>query len=154
MEFKKINYEIFKIKCDIKYHETFFCSGTKLNAKNELIVEQALKKTELNFYKVYNIIITKVITNSIFKNIKLIVNGVTLFIILNKIKLNNITIKKLNIINSQIIFLSIIINNKIYSNLQIKFINSIKSFIKNLFIFCRIIKIKLKIFNLKVIFSK
>ena len=130
----------------------FFCNGARLNAKNWLIVEQALKKTKLNIYKVYNITAARVMENSIFKISKLTINGVTLLVVSNEKNLNVFT-KNLDTAHTQIAFMSLIINNKIYSNLQIKVVNPV-SYFKNLLIFCRVINRNYKTAYLNSIFFR
>jgi hypothetical protein len=148
MEFNLIDYKIFKVKYMLKFaHLFFFFNSTRLKSRNWVFVEQALNSIKLSYYKVYNISTNKIINNSVFKNgNKLIVNGTTIFVTLNKKKLNNkIFPSSTRVINAHplLIFLSAKINNKVYSSSQIEKIN-FSSYNKNLSIFCYSIKRNLK----------
>ena len=124
----------------------FFFSCTRLKSRNWVNVEQALKNIKLEYYKIYNISTNKVMSSSIFKNAnKLISNGSTLLVNLDikSIDMNLPLITKLFVVHQLLTFLSIKINNKTYSSVQIEKVN-FSNYDKNLSIFCCTIKRNLK----------
>jgi hypothetical protein len=148
MEFNLIDYKLFKIKYVLKFTKVFFFfNSTRLKYRNWVLVEQALNKIKLKYYKVYNISTDKIITSSVFRNgNKLIVNGSTLLVSLDDKEANHMNFpvtRKLFNVHQLLTFLSIGINNKIYSNFQIEKIN-FSNYSKNLSIFCYTIKKNLK----------
>ena len=80
----KFNLKHYKLSKTRKYIKTnnlfFFFNGTNLDSENWIKTEQNLKNLKLNYYKIYNRIAIKTIKNSIYKNIKQIITGVTFFI--------------------------------------------------------------------------
>lgn len=142
MDFKLINYKIFKIKNLLKHTKLLFIfHSTRLKSENWLPVEQALKLKDFSYYKIYNVTANIIIKNSIFKNAnKLLINTMTLFCTLNN---NFFLIPKLININPLLTFLFIKINNKLYSNSQIQKIN-FSTYQKNILTFCYLLEKTLK----------
>ena len=141
IEFK--SYKLFKVKYYLKTTKFFvFYHGTNINLKNWIKIEQILKKSQLQQYKVYNTFLIKIIKNSIFKNIMTLIQGPIIIVYIKTP--SNLTINKLIEVNPLLSFLSIRINNKFYAVSQIKNIKSI-SFVKNVIIFHKSLKMFLKI---------
>jgi hypothetical protein len=147
MEFNLIDYKLFKMKYILKFTQLFFFfNSTRLKSRNWVLVEQALNNIKLKYYKVYNISTNKIVTSSIFRNGNKIVNGSTLLVSLNSKEANNINFPmttKLITAHQLLTFLSIKINNKVYSNFQIERIN-FSNYTRNLLTFCYTIKKNLK----------
>lgn len=112
MKLHKKKYQIIKTKKYIKKNKLFFLSNIVAKPK------QGLNIIEFNSFKIINKIANKKLKNSIFKNIKETINGLTFFI-----KLIVKTTLKKNVLLS--CFLAIKINNKIYPITIFKNINSI-----------------------------
>lgn len=127
MKFK--SYQTKKIKSFIKNNRLLlFANGTNQKAKNWIAIEQGLQKLEIKYYKPYNKLAIKTFNNSIYNNIKGIINGPLFFLTpLNKF----ITVKKNILLNETLeplIFklLAIKLNTKVYSIPQVKKISSLK----------------------------
>jgi hypothetical protein len=148
MEFELKNYKFLKIKYYLKKTNfILFFNGTNQNLKNWILIEQSLKKKNLNFYKIHNKLIIKAINNSIYKNLKFLVNGVIIFLQPNTITL--LKLKTLITINPLLTLLSIKLNNKFYSISQLKNIMFL-NFKKNAIIFYKSLKTFLNIPYIKL----
>ena len=108
MKLNKKKYQIIKTKKYIKKNKLFFFLDTVTRTKQGI---------EFNFFKIFNKIANKKLKNSIFKNMKETINGLTFFI-----KLTIKTTLKKDILLP--CFLAIKINNKIYPKIVFKNINS------------------------------
>ena len=119
MEFELKTYKVFKIKYYLKKNKLFFfCTTTSLELKNWLPIEQTLKQSNLNYYRLSNSLAIKTIKASIYKNFKQLIYSLTVFI-----SFQLATFLKLKIlINLEKILtlLSVKLNNKIYSILQLE----------------------------------
>lgn len=73
----------------------------------------------------------RIINNSIFRNLKILINGLVLLLHTTNKKL---TLKKLNNISSLLNLLCLKLNNKIYSKKQIKNLKKL-SYIGNIYLF-------------------
>lgn len=150
MELEFVIYKNFKIGYILKYNKFLFIfNGARLNSKNWLIVEQSLNLIKLNYYKIYNISGNTILQNSTHKNSSnLSINGSTLLINFNKSITNfNLisSIQKLFNVHPLLIYLLTKLNNKLYSNCQIKQINH-TVYTTNQLIFCYLLKISTKKF--------
>ena len=127
MKFK--SYQIKKIKSSIKHNRfLLFANGTNQKAQNWIAIEQGLQKLNIKYYKSYNKLVIKTFNNSIYNNIKGIINGLFFFLT----PLNTFIIIKKNILLNEtlepLIFklLALKLNTKVYSIPQINKISSLK----------------------------
>jgi len=127
MELTAKSYKTNKIKNYIKTNHTFFLfNGNTLKSPDWIITEQNLKNMQFEYYKVFNKAAIKTLDESIYKQIKTTINGVTFFI---KPHLYLKFLSKQTLTTSfDSLFFSLIalkINNKIYSKNQLKNIRSL-----------------------------
>ena len=119
MEFELKTYKSFKIKYYLKKNNLFFLySTTSLDSKNWLPIEQTLKKSNLNYYRLSNTLATKTIKASIYINFKQFIHSLTMFVCPK----STTPLKLKNLINLEkvLTLLGIKLNNKIYSISQLK----------------------------------
>ena len=123
MKFELKSYKVLKIKYYLKQNNFFFFFAiASLNLKNWVLIEQALKKSNLKYYRLINTITKKLLKKSIYKNYCLIINSLTMFV-----NSKQITTELKNWINLEN-FLSLLcvkLNNKMYSVAQLKTLNSL-----------------------------
>ena len=122
MEFTTKDYKINKIKNYIKTNHIFFLfNGSTLKSYDWITAEQSLKNMNFEYYKIFNKTTIKTLNNSVFKQIKTTINGVTFLIKpTENVKLLK---KQLLLHNFEPLLFSLIalrINNKMYSNKQLK----------------------------------
>ena len=121
--------KIYKINKNKNYLKTnnllFFLNGTNIKSNEWIKTEQTLKIDKFSYYKVLNKSILITLNKSIYCNIKSsIIASLILFVTPesnNKI-LNTKILNKLELLN--FIVLSLNLNNKIYSLITLKKINS------------------------------
>lgn len=122
MELTAKSYKTNKIKNYIKTNHIFFLfNGNVLKSYNWIDTEQNLKDMQFEYHKILNKASIKTLDKSIYTQIKTTINGITFFIKPNlKVK----SLSKQLIINNfeQLLFslIAIKLNNKIYSNKQLK----------------------------------
>jgi hypothetical protein len=120
-------YKLNKNKNYIKKNNLlFFLNGTNIKSSDWIKTEQKLKTYNFNYYKIFNKSILITLNKSIFYNIKTsIISSLILFVSPenknNKI-LNKKIVNKLELLN--FIALSLNLNNRVYSIITIKKINS------------------------------
>lgn len=122
MQFSSKTYKILKTKNYLKENDLFFFfNSISQNSNDEIIIEQNLKKVNLNYYKIFNKTSKPTLNNSIYKNSNELINSMTLFI---KPVFTSIELKKSNLLNcfEPLLFnmLAIKLNSKIYSITQLK----------------------------------
>lgn len=122
MKFNTKNHKTLRTKDYLKNNNLFlFFSGMNQNSSSWIKTEQVLKNMNLGYYKIFNRTSTKMLENSIYKNNKHLINGMTFFI---KLRSNNLKLSKKNVINLEtFVFLALKLNNNIYSPDQLKYIN-------------------------------
>lgn len=137
MYFNLKNYQVFKVKQYLKnFSFVFFYNIAKLKSKEWLKTEQNLKILKLNYYKVLNGTTIKILNNSSFKNFNKTISGVVLFVV-PKFKLTQINIENFKKqLKPLFVILNIKLNNKIYTEAQIKNVKSF-SYKQNVFNFCK-----------------
>ncbi len=108
-----------KMKSYFKDNNFFYiCNGTSLSFKSQIAIEQDFLKLNLKCYKINNKLTVRLIKTSIYKNISLMINGLTIFVGITK---DQATISRISDSRSQtLIPLGIRFNNKIYSTTQLK----------------------------------
>lgn len=114
MEFELKTYKIFKIKYYLKKKKLFFFCTTNLQIKN-LLIEQTSKQLNLSYFRLSNKLAIRTIEFSIYKNFKQLIHSFTILVSFQLLKL-----KTLTNLENVLILLSIKLNNKIYSILQLK----------------------------------
>jgi hypothetical protein len=136
MKFALKDYKTLNTKQYIKSTNLFFVfNGIDQNSKDSIKTKQKLKNINFNCYKVFNKTSTKILKNSIYKNVAPIINGGTFFIkptvkkALSKKNLFN------NFENLMFIFLASKINNKIYFSHQLKNVNILNYYKNNLLLY-------------------
>ena len=150
MHFKFRDYQFLKTKKHLKSKFLIFSNGVNQTSKNWLTIEQSLSDCNLNYYKIYNKIALKVFKNSLYKNTDNIVKGAFFFL-----KLKN----ALLVLNKQKLFksleatfftlLSIKLNNKIYSAIQVKNMKSL-NYKNTMTVFYQFLLVNLKhVFGMK-----
>jgi hypothetical protein len=119
MEFELKTYKIFKIKYYLKKNKLFFfCTTTSLELKNWLPIEQTLKQSSLNYYRLSNALAIRTIKASVYKNFKQLIHSLTMFV--NFQLATSLKLKILINLEKILTLLSIKLNNKIYSILQLE----------------------------------
>ena len=120
MKFYFQDYKNNKIKNYIKKNKLFFfVNCTDRNSNDFLELNQELKKTKFNYYKVFNTTAKKILKKCIYNVTNSTINGITFFIKPE----NNKLIKRNFINNFDNLLLNILvvkINLKAYTNKQIK----------------------------------
>ena len=124
MKFELKTYKVFKIKYYLKKNKLFFFyTATSLNLKNWLVIEQTLKKSNLNYYRLSNTLAVKTMKASIYTNFKQLIHSLTMFV--NPKPKTTLKLKKLINLEKVLTLLSVKLNNKIYSISQLKNLNSL-----------------------------
>jgi len=124
MKFELKTYKVFKIKYYLKKNKLFFFyAATSLNLKNWLVIEQTLKKSNLNYYRLSNTLAVKTMKASIYTNFKQLIHSLTMFV--NPKPKTTLKLKKLINLEKVLTLLSVKLNNKIYSISQLKILNSL-----------------------------
>jgi len=126
MQFNLKNYQKTKTKDVLKKnHFLLFTLGANQNSRNWMITEQNLSKLALVYTKTYNNTATKVLENSVLKNLKNSINST--FFFMNPTK-NKGTLMRDNLFNTlnsiQILTLTLKLNRKVYAAYQFKAANS------------------------------
>jgi hypothetical protein len=150
MQFSSKDYKILKTKNYLKENNLFFFfNSIHRNSNDGIIIEQNLKKFNLNYYKIFNKTSKTTINNSIYKNSNELINSMTIFI---KPISNSIELKKSNLLScfEPLLFnmLAIKLNNKIYSTSQLKELNTLNYKDAKLLLF------QFSLTNLKLILKK
>ena len=116
MKFSTKNYKIFKIKHHFKETKFFiFCHGTNSNISEWLDVEQDLVRSQLSYYRSYNSLTKRSISNSIFKNLTRLANGPLFFISTYKKRQMNQALTKMIAVNKLLTSMCIRMNDRVYS---------------------------------------
>ena len=124
MKFELKTYKVLKIKYYLKKNKIFFFYAvTSLNLKSWLVIEQTLKKSNLNYYRLSNTLTIKTMKTSIYTNFKQILHSLTMFV--NPKPNTTLNLKKLINLEKVLTLLNIKLNNKMYSILQLKNLNSL-----------------------------
>ena len=127
MEITIKKYKYLKIKRYFK-NSNFFLIYNGINVKNFIIMDQKLKKLDLEYYKIYNKLTKKVLKNSIYKNYHSLTNSL-IIIIKPKSKFTNLILNDFLNLDDSLNLLTIKMNNKIYtvsklnSSLQLNYKN-------------------------------
>ena len=120
MKIKIKDYKLSKIKEYYKNEKILLIFDTSnLNSKTWLTIEQNLKNLNLKTYKIFNIIKIIFLKTTIFKNLHTIINGPLKLISLKK-KKSKIDLKTLIDKIKNFKLSTIKLNNKIYSQSQVK----------------------------------
>jgi hypothetical protein len=150
VQFSSKDYKILKTKNYLKENSLFFFfNSIHRNSNDGIIIEQNLKKFNLNYYKIFNKTSKTTINNSIYKNSNELINSMTVFI---KPISHSLELKKSNLLGcfEPLMFnmLAIKLNNKIYSTSQLKEINTLNYKDNKLLLF------QFSLTNLKLILKK
>jgi hypothetical protein len=122
MEFELKSYKVFKIKSYLKKNTLFFFyTTTSLNLKNWLLIEQTLKVSNLNYYRLFNTLTRKTLKKSVYINYKQLIHSLTMFV--SPKSATTLKLKKLINLETVLTMISIKLNNKIYSVCQFKKLN-------------------------------
>jgi hypothetical protein len=126
MQFNLKNYQKIKIVNTLKKNNfLLFTLGANQNSQNWIVTEQNLHKLTLAYTKTYNNTATKILENSIFKNLKNSINSTFFFL---KPTENKKTLIRSNIVGTlssiQFLTLTLKLNKKVYAAYQFKTVNS------------------------------
>ena len=126
MKLKLKNYKYYKIKNYFKNQKMFFIyNSSDLNFKNWLKLQQNFQTKNLKCYKLNNNLTINFLNNSIFKNLSSLISGSIIIISLKKNTYNDFFISQLQTLNTITTFLSLKLNNKIYSSNQVSTIKTL-----------------------------
>jgi len=124
MKFKLKTYKVFKTKYYLKQNKLFFFyAATSLSIKNWLAIEQTLKKSNLNYYRLSNTLAIKTIKTSVYTNFKQLIHSLTMLV--DPGPKTILKLKKLINLEKVLTLLSVKLNNRIYSISQLKNLNSL-----------------------------
>lgn len=124
MKFELKTYKVFKTKYYLKQNKLFFFyAATSLNIKSWLIVEQTLKKSNLNYYRLSNTLAIKTMKASIYSNFKQLIHSLTMLV--SPKSKTVLKLKRLIELEKVLTLLSVKSNNKIYTISQLKNLNSL-----------------------------
>jgi hypothetical protein len=128
------DYKTIKTKNYLKKNNLFFFfNGINQNSNNWIKTKQTLQNLNLNYYKVFNKTSINTCKNSIYQNTVATINGITFLI---KPSLNTILITKKVLFNlDPFVFLSLKLNNKIYSLNQVTCMNSLNYYNSKLLLY-------------------
>jgi hypothetical protein len=134
MEFELKFYKLLKNKQYLTNNKIFFIyNSNNLNKKNWIIIEQVFSKLNLKYYRPYNKLTIKSLSNSIYSNMKQLIHGNIIFI--KPKPKTSLKIKNLTNLNPILTLLCIKLNKKVYSITQIKNINTLNYKLVNLTLF-------------------
>lgn len=137
----KISPKIYKFKKNKNYIKTntlfFIFNGININSNKWILTEQKLKTYNFNYYKIFNKTTYVTLKQSIYcKLSSSLISSLVLFIkpeTQNKSLNKKIILNKLDILN--FILISINLNNKIYSAILLKKVNSLNYFSNKLLLY-------------------
>ena len=119
MKFELKTYKVFKTKYYLKQKKLFFFyATTSLNVKSWLRIEQTLKNSGLNYYRLSNTLTIKTMEASTYSNFKQLIYSPTMLV--DPKPKTALKLKKLINLNKVLTLLCIKLNNKLYSILQLK----------------------------------
>lgn len=140
MKLKLKNYKYYKIKSYFKNQKMFFIyNNSDLNFKNWLQLQQNFQNKNLKCYKLNNSLTINFLNNSIFKNLSSLINGSIIIIGLKKNTYTDLLISQLQTINTITTFLTLKLNNKIYSTSQVSTLKTL-NYHKQIVIFTKSLK--------------
>lgn len=122
MKFTAKEYNIKKTKKYFHSNNLFiFFNGVNLNSNDWILIEQKLKKINFAYYKIFNKTSKKTLQTSIHLNITALINGITFLL---KPISHSKELTKETLLNNfeplMFTFLSVKLNNKMYSKDQFK----------------------------------
>jgi len=142
MDFNLKTYKRFKIKYYIKTtNYFFFFHGTSLNNENWINIEQLMANHKLKYSRIINKIMINTLSNSIFKNLTLLIHGPIILLNSNNA---NLTFKELENINPSMKLLGFRLNNRVYSKKQVEKLKKL-SYLENISGFHNSLKVFTKI---------
>ena len=119
-------YQVKKLKFYLKKTDLIlFLYQPNLNVANQLELEQKLFKNNLRLYKIKNSLMRKVINRSVFLNYFVMFNGPLCIIRVKNTKIFNTNFQNILNINTIVPSLTIKLNKKIYSNIQLKTLSTL-----------------------------
>jgi hypothetical protein len=128
MEFSSKDYKTSKTKQYIKTTKLFFFfTGIDRNSNDWILTEQNLNNLKFNYYKVFNKTASQTLQNSIYNNVKPVINGITFLI--KPASSSGVVSKQMLVNNFEpllFIMLAIKLNNKIYSTKRLKNVSSLE----------------------------
>ena len=144
MDFNFKTYQVVKLKKYFKKNGLFFLfNSTKLNLTKWTITEQIFKKLKLSYYKSLNKTTIRTLKSSIFKSFHSNIAGFLLFIN-SRYKTTALNISSIvRSLKPSFILISVKLNNKVYSTVQIKGLNEL-SYQKTMFTLYKVLDKQLK----------
>ena len=131
MKLKLKDYKALKTKKYLKTNNIYiYFNGINQNSTCWIKTKQEFKNMNFDYYQIFNKTSIKILKNSIYKNNKSIINGVTFLV---KPQNNKPISKKIifrNIENLMFVFLAIKLNNKIYIFNQFKKVSTLNYYKK------------------------
>ena len=136
MKLKLKDYKTLKTKKYLKTNNIYiYVNGINKNSISFIKTKQEFKNINFDYYQIFNKTSIKILENSIYKNNKTIINGVTFLI---KPINNKLISKKVifhNIENLMFVFLTIKLNNKIYILNQFKKVSTLNYYKNKLLLY-------------------
>ena len=136
MKLKLKDYKTLKTKKYLKTNNIYiYVNGINKNSISFIKTKQEFKNMNFDYYQIFNKTSIKILENSIYKNNKTIINGVTFLI---KPINNKLISKKVifhNIKNLMFVFLTIKLNNKIYILNQFKKVSTLNYYKNKLLLY-------------------
>lgn len=120
MQFNFKSYKIMKVKHYVQKEKIYiYFNGVNKNSNAWITIGQNLKIVNFKFYKISNQTSNSILSNSVYKNLKWIVNSVTLLATFQSKKLSK-QILLTNFESTLFNMLAIKINDKVYQTFQLK----------------------------------
>ena len=149
MDLTTKKFKIEKTKNFIKKNNFFICfNSINKNTNDWILIEQELKKLNYSYYKVFNATSKLILTHSILCSSSSLINSMSIFLkpISIKKEINKNALFKIEALTFSL--LAIKLNNKVYSQTQLKKIFSL-NYIDN-----KLILYKFLISNTKIVLKK
>lgn len=120
MQFNFKSYKVMKVKHYVQKEKIYiYFNGVNKNSNAWITIGQNLKIVNFKFYKISNQTSNSILSNSVYKNLKWIVNSVTLLATFQSKKLSK-QILLTNFESTLFNMLAIKINDKVYQTFQLK----------------------------------
>ena len=115
MKLKLKIYKFYRLKRFLKNRSLFFIYHTNsLNSRNWKKLEKKLTKLNLGYYKIQNKLFIKLLEQSIFKNLILLINGPILIVFPKYKRIEKLRLETLVSLHNSLQLISFKLNNRFY----------------------------------------